>query len=131
MLTAKWQALVIDWKVNRWMEWHMEYVNVVPFRTLAPTAQAKVGALDPQTCFDKAMDDTITALTLTLKGKKYSITELQHLQVACSLTVAKMTTNLVPKLYQSLLTEGQSNRGTEESVLANALRPTADNDNRA
>jgi hypothetical protein len=37
-----------------------------------------------------------------------------------------MTTGL-PKIYQSLLTEGQSKRGTE-AVLANALKPTADND---
>ena len=40
--------------------------------------------------------------------------------------MAEMATGL-PTLYQSLLTEGRSKRGTE-AVLANALRATADND---
>jgi hypothetical protein len=80
--------------------------------------------LDPQSCFNKAMD-TIAALKPTAETKKYSVAELQRLRAACSLSVAEMATSL-PELYQSLLTEGRSKRGTE-AVLANALRPTADN----
>jgi hypothetical protein len=57
MMTAKWQAPMIDRKVNTWMERHTQYVNAVPFEALAhpPGALAPPGMLDPQTCFDKAM----------------------------------------------------------------------------
>jgi hypothetical protein len=109
MLTAKWQASVKDRKVNTWMERHTQYVNAVP----------------SQMCFDKAMD-TIATLKPSSETKKNSIAELQHLRATCSLTVAEMATNL-PELYQSLLMEGQSKRGTE-AIMANALRPMANND---
>jgi hypothetical protein len=127
MLTAKWQAPVIDRKVNTWMERHTQYVNAVPFGALAhpPGAATPPGTLDPQSCFNKAME-TIAALKPTAETKKYSVAELQRLRAACSLSVAEMATGL-PELYRSLLTEGRSKRGTE-AVLANALRPTADND---
>jgi hypothetical protein len=127
MLMAKWQAPVIDRKVNTWMERHTQYVNAVPFGALAPVAAVATtgGALDPQMCFDKAME-TIAALKPSAETKKYTIAELQRLRAACSLLVAEMTTDL-PDLYRSLLTEGRSKRGTE-AVLANALRATADND---
>jgi hypothetical protein len=117
---------MIDWKVNMWMERHMQYIHEVPFGALAPMAMAAAGALDPQMCFDKAMD-TITAVKPMVETKKYSTAELQQLCAACSLLVAEMATNL-PELYQSLLTEGHSKRGIE-AVLANALRPAVDNNN--
>jgi hypothetical protein len=66
------------------------------------------------------------ALKPTAELKKYSTTKLQHLRAACSLSIAGMATNL-PGIYQSLPTEGWSKRGME-AVLANGLRPTADND---
>jgi hypothetical protein len=126
LMIAKWQAPVIDRKVNTWMERHTQYVNAVPFGDLTPTTRASAVSLDPQMCFDKAMD-TIVALKPTPKAKKYSSSELQRLRAACSLSVAEMANGL-PELYKMLLIEGRSKRGTE-SVLANALRPTADNDN--
>ncbi len=53
MLTAKWQAPVIDRKVNTWMERHTQYVNAVPFGMLGtpPQQPGTSGALDPQMCF--------------------------------------------------------------------------------
>jgi hypothetical protein len=125
VMTAKWQAPVIDRKVNTWMERHTQYVNAVPFGALAQTPMAGSGGLDPQMCFDKVME-TIAALKPTAETKKYSTAEMQRLRAACSLSVAEMANGL-PDLYQSLLTEGRSKRGTE-AVLANVLRPTADND---
>jgi hypothetical protein len=126
LLTANWQAPVIDRKVNTWMERHTQYVNAMPFgEQLAAPATPAAASLDPQMCFDKAME-TIAALKPTAELKKYSIAESQRLRAACSLSVSEMTTCL-PGIYQSLLTEGRSKRGTE-AVLANALKPTADND---
>ena len=91
--TAKWQAPMIDRKVNTWMERHTQYVNAVPFGALAYPSGAPPGSLDPQTCFDKAMD-TIAALKPTAETKKYSVAALQRLRAACSLSVAEMTTSL-------------------------------------
>jgi hypothetical protein len=125
--TAKWQAPMIDRKVNTWMEWHTQYVNAVLFRALSQAPKTSTTlALNPQMCFDKAME-MIAALKPTTELKKYLTTKLQQLQAACSLLVAEMATGL-PTLYQSLLMEGRSKRGTE-AVLANALRATADNNN--
>jgi hypothetical protein len=107
------------------MERHTQYVNAILFGLQASTTIAAAGSLDPQTCFDKAMD-TITALKPTAETKKYSIAERQHLWATCSLSVAEMATGL-PELYGNLLAEGRSKRGTE-SVLANALRSTTGND---
>jgi hypothetical protein len=56
-----WQALMIDRKVNTWMERHTQYINVVPFGALGLTTLATTGTLDTQLYFDKAMD-TIAAL---------------------------------------------------------------------
>ena len=126
LMMAKWQAPVIDRKVNTWMERHTQYVNAVPFgASNQVTVNSSASALDPQMCFDKAME-TIAALKPTTELKKYSIAELQRLRAACFLSVVEVATGL-PILYQSLLTEGRSKRGTE-AVLANALRATADND---
>jgi regulator of sigma D len=77
-------------------------------------------------CFDKAMD-MIAALKPTPEAKKYSSSKLQRLRATCSLLVSEMANGLL-ELYKMLLIEGHSKRGTK-SVLANALHPTAENDN--
>jgi hypothetical protein len=50
----------------------------------------------------------------------------QRLPAACFLSVLEMTTGL-PKIYQSLLTQGRSKR-VAEAVLDNTLKPTEEND---
>jgi hypothetical protein len=72
LMTAKWQAPVIDRKVNTWMERYTGALNQ------AGGGNAAASTLDPQTCFDKAME-TIAALKPTMELKKYSIAELQQL----------------------------------------------------
>jgi hypothetical protein len=51
------------------------------------------GSLDPQQCFNKAME-TVAALKSGPENKKYSVSELQHLREAYLLTVGKMRTSL-------------------------------------
>jgi hypothetical protein len=88
--------------------------HMVPFAcgALGPATLAAAGTLDPQLCFDKP-------------SSRRSPPKLQQICTACSLLVAEMVTGLL-ELYQSLLAEGRSKRGME-AMLANSLRPTANN----
>jgi hypothetical protein len=97
VLTEKWQAPVISRKVNTWMQRHTQYVNVVPVRALTALAATTAStSLDPQMCFNKAME-TIRALKPTAELKKYLTTKSQWLRPACSLLVAEMASSL-PKI---------------------------------
>jgi hypothetical protein len=82
------------------MERHTQYVNAVPFGDLNPTTRAAAVSLDPQMCFDKAMD-TIAPLKPTPKAKKYSSSELQRLRAACSLSATEMTNEWPPGVVQN------------------------------
>jgi hypothetical protein len=42
LLTAKWQAPMIDDKVNTWVEWHTHYINTMPFGAQTPMVGATV-----------------------------------------------------------------------------------------
>jgi hypothetical protein len=92
---------------------------------MAAAAGPMMGGLDPQECFNKALE-TVAALKPTTENKKYTTAELQRLRAACSLTVAEMDTCL-PPFHARLLAKGRTKRGTE-AVLAQALRPTDDTD---
>jgi hypothetical protein len=66
-------------------------------------------ALDPQECFNKALE-TMAALKPSQEAKKYSQAELQRLRAACSLTVAGMEAGL-PNLHAKILEEGRTTKG--------------------
>jgi hypothetical protein len=122
ILKAKWQSPHVDRRMIVWMQRHTQYVNAMPMGSQATIAGA---TLDPQECFNKALE-TVAALKPTLEAKKYSTAELQRLRAACSLTVAEMATNL-PEIHERLLEEGRTTRSIE-AVLAHALCPTEEQD---
>jgi hypothetical protein len=121
-LTARWQRPHLNRQVLQWMQRHSQYINQIP---LGMAAGPTTGGLDPQECFNKALE-TVAALKPTAEAKTYTTAELQRLRAACSLTVAEMETSL-PLFHARLLAEGRTKRGTE-AVLAQALRPTNDSD---
>jgi hypothetical protein len=58
------------------MQRHTQLTNAIPMEAVQPgTAGA---GLDPQQCFDKAME-TVAALKASPENKKYSGSELQRL----------------------------------------------------
>jgi hypothetical protein len=123
-LTAKWQRPHLDRTVLHWIQRHSQHVNQMPAPGMG-AAGPPVGGLDPQECFNKALE-TVAALKPVSETKKYTTAELQRIRAACSLTVAEMETCL-PPFHARLLAEGRTKRGTE-AVLAQALRPTDDSD---
>jgi hypothetical protein len=88
------------------MQRHTQYVNAMPGGVMAMPAGP---ALDPQECFNKALE-TMAALKPSQEAKKYSQAELQRLRAACSLTVAGMEAGL-PNLHAKILEEGRTTKG--------------------
>jgi hypothetical protein len=126
VLCARWQRPYSDRKVLQWINRHSRYVNQMPAGTMpAAAATITTGGLDPQECFNRALE-TVAALKPVAESKKYSTAELQRIRAACSLSIAEMETSL-PPFHARLLAEGRTKRGTE-SVLAQALRPRDDTD---
>jgi hypothetical protein len=70
--------------------------------------------------------ETVAMLKAGPENKKYSTSELQPLQAACSLTVGKMSTSL-PEFHSKLLAEGCTKQGSE-AVLAQMLKPDNSDD---
>ena len=124
-LAARWQRPYLTRNVLQWLQRHSQYVNQIPPGMAVGPTVATMGGLDPQECFNKALE-TVAALKPTAEAKTYTTAELQRLRAACSLTVAEMETS-VPPFHARLLAEGPTKRGTE-AVLAQALRPTEDSD---
>jgi hypothetical protein len=83
------------------MQRHTRLTNALPVE--GPIAVAGA-SLDPQQCFDKAMENVAT-LKAGPENKKYSVSKLQRLRAACSLAVGQMSTNL-PPFHDRLLAEG-------------------------
>jgi hypothetical protein len=123
VLRARWQNPHPERRVLAWMQRHTRLTNALPIDM--PVNIASTGGLDPQQCFDKAME-TVAALKAGPENKKYSTSELQRLRAACSLTVGEMSSDL-PELHEKLLAEGRTKRGSE-AVLAQALRPDDSDD---
>ena len=110
-----------------WMQRRTLYLNSVPATELGRPA----ASLDPQECFNKALE-TVAALRPPSEAgvtKKYTPAKLQRLRAACSLSVPQMDTVLLV-FHEQLLTEGRTKKGTE-AVLAHALRPREDTDDPA
>jgi hypothetical protein len=109
------------------MQRHTLYVNNIPAVALGGNPGL---TLDPQECFNKALK-TVAALrpiSETAAIKTYTPAELRRLRAACSLNITEMESAL-PDFHEQLLTEGRTKKGTE-SVLAQALRPQGDTDDR-
>jgi hypothetical protein len=125
LLRARWQNPHSDRRMIGWMQRHTRFVNAMPETGLAG---GLAPTLDPQECFNKALE-TVAALRPPSDSgatKKYTAAELQRLRAACSLSVADMET-LLPPFHNNLLAEGRTKKGTE-AVLAQALRPSDDSD---
>jgi hypothetical protein len=125
LLKAKWQSPPAERRMIAWMQRRTLYLNAVPATGMTG---APSGNLDPQECFNKALE-TVAALrppSETTATKRYTPAELQRLRAACSLSVPEMETTL-PDFHEQLLTEGRTKKGTE-AVLAHALRPQEDTD---
>jgi hypothetical protein len=123
VLRARWQNPHPERRVVAWMQRHTRLTNALPME--GPIAGVASASLDPQQCFDKAME-TVAALKAAPENKKYSVSELQRLRAACSLTVGEMSTSL-PPFHERLLAEGRTKRGSE-AVLAQMLRPDDSDD---
>jgi hypothetical protein len=117
ILRARWQNPHPEHRVLAWMQRHTHLTNAIPVD--GPLAGLAGPSLDPQQCFDKAME-TVAALKAAPENKKYSVSELQRLRVACSLTVGEMSTSLPPF-------HRRTKRGSE-AVLAQMLCPDDSND---
>jgi hypothetical protein len=123
VLRARWQNPHPERQVVAWMQRHTRMTNAIPLDPVQPGVSS--AGLDPQQCFDKAME-TVAALKASPENKKYSGSELQRLRAGCSLTVGEMRTSL-PAIHSRLLTEGRTRRGTE-AVLAQMLKPDDSDD---
>jgi hypothetical protein len=125
LLRARWQNPHSDRRMISWMQRHTRFVNAMPEAGLAG---GMAPTLDPQECFNKALE-TVAALRPPSDSgatKKYTTAELQRLRASCSLSVAEMEA-LLPLFHENLLAEGRTKKGTE-AVLAQALRPSDDSD---
>jgi hypothetical protein len=122
ILRARWQNPHPERKVVAWMQRHTRLTNAIPVDLPATGNQA---GLDPQQCFNKAME-TVASLKTGPENKKYSVSELQRLRAACSLTAGEMSTGL-PTFHSRLLAEGRTKRGSE-AVLSQMLKPDDSDD---
>jgi hypothetical protein len=122
-LCARWQQSYSNRRVLQWIKRHLQYVNQMPQGMVQN--ETPIG-LNPQECFNKALD-AVAALKPIQEAKTYTTAELQQIQAACSLSMAKMDT-ILPPFHMDLLAEGRTKRGTE-SVLTQALWPRDDTDN--
>jgi hypothetical protein len=124
VLKAKWQSPHVDRRMIGWMQRHTQYVNAMPMGIVPATNTGAV--LDPQECFNKALETVAALRPAQGETKKYSSAELQRLRAACSLTVAEMDTQLL-EIHAVLREEGWTTKSVE-AVLAHALRPVEEQD---